>query len=223
MTLELELTQDGSRTFYLPQLDEHYHSTKGALNEALHVFIGSGLLHHQSKQISIFEVGFGTGLNAFLTLLETKKDSSLIINYTAIELYPLDHQQVNLLNYAELIAPEHKSLFHKLHNSAWSEVVSITPNFSLHKIHKDLTKDSTTIGEEMFDVVYFDAFAPNKQPSMWTENIFKKIQLAGKPNCIIVTYSAKGEVRRLMQEVGFIVEKIPGPPGKREMLRAFKP
>lgn len=223
MKLQLEMTQDGSQTFYIPHLNEHYHSTKGAIGEALHVFIDSGLLYHRNKQINIFEVGFGTGLNAFLTLLETKKDRSLNILYTAIELHPLSSQQIDLLNYPQLIAPEYENLFIKLHKSEWNKSTCITPQFTLHKIHSDLTKDTTTIGREKFDVVYFDAFAPNKQPEMWSEKIFQKIKSAGKQNCIIVTYSAKGSVRRLMQDIGFAVEKIAGPPGKREMLRAVKP
>lgn len=223
MELKLETTQDGTKTFYLPQLNEHYHSTKGALNEALHVFINSGLLHHPSKHLNILEVGFGTGLNAFLTLLETQKDESLFVNYNAIELFPLSSQHIRLLNYPQLIAPDYEDAFHQLHDVEWNEDISITSNFSLHKIESDLTKDLTTIGKEMFDVVYFDAFGPNKQPEMWSEDIFIKIKLASKQNCIIVTYSSKGSVRRIMQDIGLIVEKIPGPPGKREMLRATKP
>lgn len=222
MELKLETTQDGANTFYLPHLDEHYHSTRGAIDEALHVFINSGLRHHPKEQINIFEVGFGTGLNAYLTFLETQKNKNLFINYSAIELYPLNKQQVELLNYPQLLDPKAAKYFYKIHEAKWNESVSISPSFSLKKTQGDLTKDSTTIGLEKFDVVYFDAFGPDKQPEMWCNNIFEKIKLAAKANCIIVTYSAKGSVRRLMQSIGLEVERIPGPPGKREMLRATK-
>lgn len=218
-TVVIEPTDDGVPTLYLPEMDEHYHSTKGALAEARHVYIEMALRSFGQTNINILEIGFGTGLNAFLSLLESQRNHRSI-NYTTVELYPLPPEITDKLNYPALIAPECGDLFARLHRCEWNRPVAITPQFTLYKRLVDLTR--TTI-EGIYDVVYFDAFAPEKQPEMWDESIFRGIYDHLTPGGILTTYCAKGEIRRRLQSVGFCVERLPGPPlGKREILRATK-
>lgn len=219
MERELQLTADGSHTLFIPEIDEHYHSVNGAVQESRHVFIEAGL-HHLKKEgeITVFEIGFGTGLNAFLTLLETVLPV-LNVQYYSIELYPLDAELVRSLNYGEVICPENKDLFRALHAAEWNKPVGITDSFTLHKIQGD--SNSCQLPEGI-DLVYFDAFAPDKQPEMWNQEVFTKLYAGMNQGGILTTYCAKGVVRRMMQEAGYSVERIPGPPGKREMLRALK-
>ncbi len=214
-------TGDGSYTLHIPEWDEQYHSKHGAINEALHVFIKEGLYHwlanNSSSEISIMEIGFGTGLNAFLSFLETEK-SNCRIDYTGAEAYPLSITEIQKLNYTSLLnASEEKFL--QLHNVSWEEKHSISENFLLTKQRQFFSEINT---KNKFDLIYFDAFGIRVQPELWTEEIFEKMHDALKPNGVLVTYAANGNARRAMQAVGFIVERLPGPPGKKEMLRGTK-
>ncbi|WP_299779977.1 tRNA (5-methylaminomethyl-2-thiouridine)(34)-methyltransferase MnmD [uncultured Formosa sp.] len=217
-------TADGSSTIYLPDLDETYHSRHGAIQEALHVFIKEGLKYTLEEKpdlnpISILEIGFGTGLNAFLTCLESKK-LNCKINYTGVEAYPVTADDLLHINYSKSINQgANESLFNTLHTVAWESKQDISEGFSLLKQQKsfnDITDNA------LYDIIYFDAFGPRVQPDLWGEAVFKIMFKALKPSGILVTYSAQGNARRAMQAVGFTVARIPGPPGKREMLRAIK-
>lgn len=211
-----EMTADGSATLYIPEIDEHYHSIKGALEEARHVYIETALHQSNSCPVRILEIGFGTGLNAFLTLLDTIKRQIPVI-YTTLELFPLVWDEIEPLQYPETIAPEYNRLFRQLHETEWNKTTAITPGFTLLKIQTDLTQHTF---KKQYDVVYFDAFAPEKQPELWEEAIFSKIAATMSPGGILSTYCAKGEVRRHLQRSGFIVERLSGPlNGKREILR----
>ncbi len=223
-------TADGSKTIHLPDWNEQYHSKHGAVQEALHVFVKAGLHHFvnechtelvemSQKPISILEIGFGTGLNAYLTLLETSK-LNIDINYVGVEAYPVNSEEIQVLNYPKIIIDkEQDELFDKLHAVDWETKHKITDSFALSKQQK-FFKDIDEV--EAYNLIYFDAFGARVQPELWTEDIFKIMYKALKPKGVLVTYSAKGSVRRAMQAVGFTVERHPGPPGKREMLRATK-
>lgn len=219
MKRHIVITEDGSHSLYIPDMDEHYHSIHGAIQESKHVFIDSGLNYCNKTAITVFEVGFGTGLNALLTLLESEI-TNVMTYYYCIEKYPLAPQEFNTLNYHEQLNINQELLL-KIHNSEWNTPINITNNFILHKTHGDLSSDSFE-NIPFFDVIYFDAFAPNKQPDLWNTNIYSKIFDHSNLESIFVTYCAKGVVRRELQEAGFTVERIAGPPGKKEMLRAFK-
>ncbi|MDR3142419.1 MAG: tRNA (5-methylaminomethyl-2-thiouridine)(34)-methyltransferase MnmD [Tannerellaceae bacterium] len=212
--LHIRLTADGSHTLFIPGMDEHYHSINGAIQESYHVFIKAGLLQMKNN-VRILEIGFGTGLNAFLTLLHT----GIPVEYYTIELYPLPLEIIRSLNYGKILCPGKEELFLSLHTAAWDTPVKISSLFTLHKIRGD-SNTRTLPGNT--GLVYFDAFAPGKQPEMWNQAIFNKLYQSMIHNGILATYCAKGSVRRMMQEAGYSVERIPGPPGKREMLRATK-
>jgi len=218
---KIELTADGSHTLFMPSLNEHYHSVNGAVQESTHVFIQAGLHHCAKEDIHILEIGFGTGLNAFLSLMDVE-ESSRAICYTGVEVYPLDASIIENLNYSQNYPLKEQNLFYKLHDAEWEKEIQITPNFYLTKIETDFTKLDLPADKGNFDLIYFDAFAPDKQPDMWTQDIFDNLYSITNANGILVTYCAKGVVRRMMQQAGFIVERLPGPPGKREMLRAVK-
>lgn len=217
--IRIENTADGSHTLYVPDIDEHYHSVNGAIQESIHIFIKAGLQQFSQKNVSILEIGFGTGLNAYQTLLNAEK-SHKIISYTAFELYPVAIDVIQKLNYTNNI--ESASEFYKLHECKWNESVNITSYFSLKKLQIDVNTHRGLREDETFDLIYFDAFAPEKQPEMWTPDIFNYLYKHTNPFGILVTYCAKGAVRRMMQDAGFIVERLSGPPGKREILRARK-
>ena len=219
MKSELILTQDGSHTLFVPEIDECYHSTFGAMGESMLIFIQSGFNSCEKDNISVLEVGFGTGLNAFLTLLEDENRQKEVF-YTAFELFPLAVEKAEQLNYPEMFSPDKRFFFEKLHTSAWGEEVPLTPFFKLLKINADFIVSSLP---SVYDLIYFDAFSPEKQPEMWTQEIFQKIFDHCNENAILTTYCVKGNIRRSLQKTGFIVEKLPGPPGKREFLRAVKP
>jgi len=204
------ITDDGSKTVYSNHFREHYHSTFGATNESNHVFIEAGYLATTSDGVSVFEVGFGTGLNALLTLQQAIKLNRRTW-YETVELYPLDEMTV-----AELSDDQ---FFRKLHHATWEQPVEIAPCFVLYKRFTDLLQ---TDFPRKFDVIYFDAFSPAVQPEMWTRDIFAKLYETMNAGAVLTTYCAKGEVRRTMQSVGLVVERLPGPVGKREMLRAWK-
>ena len=219
MKREIIVTADGSKTIFIPEWNEHYHSKHGAIQEAQHVFIKSGLkyyLENYGKDISILEIGFGTGLNAFLTILEAQK-FQLDIHYTGIEAFPVSDEELKVLNYTS--SEDEQGLFNAIHDSVWEKEENILENFSLLKQKKTFSEIED---ENQYNLIYFDAFGVRVQPELWTEAIFKKMFQALKPKGVLVTYAAAGSVRRAMQAVGFIVEKLPGPPGKREMLRALK-
>ncbi|MBA3704615.1 MAG: tRNA (5-methylaminomethyl-2-thiouridine)(34)-methyltransferase MnmD [Bacteroidetes bacterium] len=220
MKYELIKTADGSHSLYVKDLDEHYHSVHGAIQEGKHVFASPlAPLLKERGTINILEIGLGTGLNVLLTYLEFLKNSTTI-NYTALEAFPLDNNIISQLNYLELLdAKQHQGFFNKIHESAWEQTVELDKNFNLHKIKNTLQQ---VIFENQFDIIYFDAFGPRVQPEMWTEEIFTKIYAATKLNGFLVTYCAKGEVKRTLKKVGFTVETLPGPPGKREMVRAVR-
>ena len=213
------ITSDGSSTIHLPDWNENYHSTHGAIQESKHVFISKGFDAISLPRISILEIGFGTGLNCFITFLESiEKGKS--INYVGVEAFPVTNDEVSKLNYvSELKATNQQVVFDKIHECTWEERHKVSSDFWLTK-RKQFFKDITDVNQ--FDLIYFDAFGAEHQPELWTVDIFKKMYKALKVNGILVTYSAKGSVRRAMQEVGFSVERLDGPPGKREMLRATK-
>ena len=229
MKREIFITSDGSTSIHLPDWNEQYHSKHGAIQEAYHVFIKAGFEKFvdtisQKKEstqtnLSILEIGFGTGLNAFITFLEADK-KNIKINYVGVEAYPVAADEVEKLNYvAELKAENNQLVFNEMHTTSWDEKQTISDNFNLTKrkqFFNEIDDDNT------FDVIYFDAFGATNQPELWTEEIFQKMFTALKVGGILTTYAAKGSVRRAMQTVGFTVERLAGPPGKREMLRAVK-
>ena len=210
----IEHTEDGSATLFVPELDEHYHSVKGARTESQHIFIAMGLKASAAPQPRVLEIGFGTGLNALLTL-ETAEQEKRHVHYTGIELYPLAWEEVSALGYSD------NPLFEKLHTAPWEEDVEISPYFTLRKIKGDA--NVVISDEQSLNLVYFDAFAPEKQPEMWNEQLFRSLYVNMDSGGILTTYCAKGVIRRLLQAVGFRVERLPGPPGgKREILRATR-
>lgn len=213
------ITADGSTTIHIPEWDEQYHSKHGAIQEAKHVFIKNGLSLFTNQRISILEIGFGTGLNCFITFLEAPK-MKLAIDYVGVEAYPLDSEEVEKMNYVnQLEANEFSAVFNEMHKQDWELKSEISPDFSLTKRKQFFNEIND---ENQFDLIYFDAFGARVQPELWTEEIFEKMYKSLKTGGVLVTYSAKGSVRRAMQSVGFLVEKLPGPPGKREMLRGKK-
>jgi len=223
MERKIILTGDGSHSISVPELNVAYHSVHGAIQESMHVFIKGGLIDSEIfKYIgvhNVLEVGFGTGLNALLTLLEADKHKNRIY-YTAIEPYPLDKTTIDQLNYCEQLNQQsYQPLFKKMHECDWEEMFEITQYFRLTKLKRDLADHSE---EDFYSIIYFDAFAPNAQPELWTKEIFKNIYKMLIPGGILVTYCSKGDVRRNMIAAGFTVEKLPGPLRKREMLRARK-
>ena len=216
MKREILTTSDGSTTIHLPDWNEQYHSKNGSINETYHVFIKNGLQEVDLEKVSILEIGFGTGLNAFITFIEAKRN----IDYVGVEAYPVTAEEIEKMNFISVLkAEKEQDIFEKIHTVSWDEKHRITDAFSLKK-RKQFFEDIDD--KNAFDLIYFDAFGARVQPQLWTEDIFAKMFTALKENGILVTYSAKGSVRRAMQAVGFTVERLPGPPGKREMLRARK-
>ncbi|WP_163323036.1 tRNA (5-methylaminomethyl-2-thiouridine)(34)-methyltransferase MnmD [Draconibacterium mangrovi] len=214
-------TEDGSKTLFIPEMDEQYHSVNGALTESEYVYLNKGYRHNQSAEPVVLEIGFGTGLNALLTAIEAE-DKKRKTTYISLEKYPIEPTEIEQLNYGSLISKHAEELFSKLHDCEWDRQTQISPYFDLLKLKTDLTQFSF---EElpMLDVIYFDAFGPDKQPEMWNEEIFRKLFRISNSNANLVTYSAKGEIRRRMERSGYNSERLPGPPGKRQMLRATRP
>ena len=217
--LEIKLTADGSNTIYLPELNENYHSFHGAIQEANHVFIQNGLEQFVSKsEISIFELGFGTGLNALLTNLwaETNK---VKIQYTSIEAFPVPIDICKKMDYSSQLDHSSSEIYSKLVDAKWEQLVSLSKHFSIHKIKSSIQEWSKN---HNFDLIYFDAFGPRAQPEMWDLPILEKMFNLLRENGILVTYCAQGQFRRNLKSLGFKVESVPGPPGKREMTIAIK-
>jgi len=211
-------SKDGTHTIFDKEIDEHYHSVFGAYTESQQVFITNGLNSSGRNPLNVLEIGFGTGLNAFLAMIEGQKNNRIIF-YEAIELYPLVPELTRNLNYAELIAPSFASLFFEMHNCKWNEQIAITKSFNLKKIPGDALEMELT---NIYDVVFFDAFSPDKQPEMWDGRLFEKVYKAMNTGGVLTTYCAKGIVKRALKEKGFKVEVLPGPPGKRHVIRAVK-
>jgi tRNA U34 5-methylaminomethyl-2-thiouridine-forming methyltransferase MnmC len=213
------ITKDGSHTIAIPEMNVTYHSIHGAIQESMHVFIGQGWNYTQPGDIAILEMGLGTGLNALLTLIEAEKTNKKVY-YTALELYPLELQGINQLNYCtQLDRKELQPVFEQMHHCEWEKDISIMPYFTLNKRNTDLIDFTTDL---RFHLIYFDAFAPGAQPQLWTKEIFEKLYKLLFTGGMLVTYCSKSDVRRNMLAAGFAVEKVQGPPGKREMLRAVR-
>ena len=229
MSIELHITKDQSHTLYIPELDETYHSRNGAVEEALYVYIGKGLLdtvnsssfienNVKPTETSILEIGFGTGLNAWLTAIEIEK-LSIHCNYHSLETVPLSLELIHQLNYTKNASVHDADLYQNIHQIEWNKTVPISPLFSLNKLNTSLQNFTPT---QLYDVIYFDAFAPEKQPELWTQELFQKLYNCLNENGVIVTYSSKGAIKRIWKEIGFKVERLPGPPMKRHMLRGKK-
>lgn len=220
-------TEDGSVTLYVPGLNEHYHSIHGAIQESKHIFIRAGMEYFLETHpdritapqvLRILEAGFGTGLNAYLTLLRAT-ELKIPVYYYTIEKYPLSPEEIKVLNYPECLVSGNKQLFSQLHQCPWECDQPLTPYFSICKHQADFRD----IGFfQQFDIVYFDAFNPDVQPHLWTTEVFSHIYQALRPDSLLVTYCVKGVVKQALRTAGFTLKRLPGPPGKREMLRATK-
>jgi tRNA U34 5-methylaminomethyl-2-thiouridine-forming methyltransferase MnmC len=223
MKRKVIITSDGSSSIYVENLNEHYHSIHGAIGESQHVFIQSGLFSDKLKAlqtISILEIGFGTGLNALLTYFAANELEKKI-EYLAIELYPLTKEEIQSLNYGDILPfPQANTVFESIHSAEWETNKAISDRFLLTK-HKISALDAI-FPNNYFDLVYFDAFSPDVQPELWSKTLFENIFNGMNPHGVFVTYSTKGDVKRALKQVGFRIEKLPGPKGKREILRGFK-
>ena len=220
MKKEFIITEDGSHTIYLPEMDEHYHSVHGAIQESVHIYIGQGLMQIEKKEISVLEIGFGTGLNAYLTYCFAK-ERNISVNYLSLEKYPLTETEYLQLNYPESIFPKNSLIFEQMHRADWDLNQEISSIFWLKKVKADLLTYQFN-SEPQFDLVYYDAFAPGKQPEMWTDEVLHKVAESVKDGGILVTYCSKGTVRRAFSAAGFFMERMPGPTGKKEILRGRK-
>ncbi|TVZ49810.1 tRNA (5-methylaminomethyl-2-thiouridine)(34)-methyltransferase MnmD [Olleya sp. Hel_I_94] len=223
----IEITKDGSSTLLHPKYKAHYHSTSGAIEESDFVYLKSGLFYflsslksqEETQSCSILELGFGSGLNAFNTLVKSET-LPLTINYVGVETFPVTMDIINQLNFPEeLLVPEQQNIFNTMHEVSWDIPHKITPRFTLEKRNQDIFNLKAI---NQFDVIYFDAFGPTEQPELWTASIFKIMFEALKPNGVLMTYCAQGAARRAMSGVGFKVDRLPGPPSKRHILRAVK-
>lgn len=219
--IKVVTTQDGSNSLFSEQFGEQYHSKYGAVQESQHVFIQAGLFYKFKMQddVSILDIGFGSGLNAFLTFLETDKRDKKVF-YEAVEAFPVSAAEAKKLNFPEILNCEaHTEQFHNLHILTWDEQHTINEKFVLKK---SLKKFEEIQEVEKYDLIYFDAFAPSTQPELWETPLLSIMYKALKPGGVFVTYSAKGTVKRNLKSLGFSLENLPGPPGKREMIRAIK-
>jgi len=222
MKTEIRQTKDGSATLYVPELNEHYHSINGALQESLHVFIRAGLDFKLEKKdnVRLLEIGFGTGLNALLSLQQVWLHG-VRVQYDTLEKYPLSPDLIADMHFEKFILnPELLDFLPFLHHAPWHEPVPVLPNFELRKIQADLT--TYELPENYYDLIYFDAFAPEKQPELWTDEIFRQLYHSLQAGGVLVSYCAKGSFKRSLKAAGFTVESLPGPIGKREMTRGLK-
>lgn len=220
MKREIIVTKDGSTTIYFPDINETYHSKFGAIIESNHVFIDMGLkLFSDKPEVSILEIGFGTGLNALLTIIESAKNKQNIF-YTGVDAYPVALTEIQQLNFvSELNNQIEQELFDKMHTSNWDEQIKLTDHFNLTKKEQFFQQIDD---QNVFDLIYFDAFGYRIEPELWSKTIFEKMYRALKPNGVLVTYACRSSIKLDMISIGFKVEKLPGAPGKREMLRASK-
>lgn len=214
---EIISTEDGSSSLVHPIIGETYHSMHGAETEAIHVFISNGfryVLENNLRQekLRVLEAGFGSGLNAWLTMREAG-EMGVSVDYTGIELYPVELSVIKDTSYAAYTG------FSELHQSAWNTATAITPQFTLTKLDTDLSFLNI---DTTFDLVYFDMFSPDVRPELWSTEVFSLIYERMRDYGVLVTYSAKGDVKRALRAAGFEVSRLPGAPGKRHMLRAVK-
>jgi tRNA U34 5-methylaminomethyl-2-thiouridine-forming methyltransferase MnmC len=220
MSIKIITTEDGSHSLFDENLNETYHSTRGALGESLHVFIKEGLEYCLAKQnadeVHILEVGFGTGLNAFLTAKFADKETKKI-HFTTLEPYPINSEVYEKLNY--YTSENEKEMFLQLHSVGWEKEVLISEYFSLEKSTAKLEDFSST---KTYHLIYFDAFAPSKQPEVWSLDNLKGVHGLLEQGGILTTYCAQGQFKRNLIEAGFEVETLPGAMGKKEMVRALK-
>jgi tRNA U34 5-methylaminomethyl-2-thiouridine-forming methyltransferase MnmC len=219
---EIIHTSDGSHTLFVKELHEPYHSVHGAITESMHVFIRNGLLYRKKREVTVFEVGFGTGLNCLLTAIHAR-ENGMKVRYITVEKYPLNRKLIRRLNYLSVLDIAYKEVWEAIHSAVWDREIAVSGSFHLLKHQTDLTGLNLPEGLPLFDVVYFDAFGPDVQPEMWQPGIFELISRKCMPGAIFTTYSAKGAVKRKLISSGFTVHKLPGPPGKKEMLRGIKP
>jgi tRNA U34 5-methylaminomethyl-2-thiouridine-forming methyltransferase MnmC len=218
MPINITTSEDGSSSLYSDEYGEHYHSVHGALAESRHIFINAGLYCIEKNAISILELGFGSGLNALLSLEYAMPRPSLKINYTGIEKHPIGPEIIEQLNYAELLRMS-PALFRKLHNSPNGAQTQISTNFFMRRLKQDIRSMQLN---ECYDLIYFDAFSPEKQADLWTESVFSKIYSFCNPKARLLTYSAKGTVKQALRKAGFQVKRLPGPQGKRHILLAIR-
>lgn len=218
MKRELRLTEDGSHTLYVPGLDEPYHSLRGALQESMYVFINQGFHKISISPLHILELGLGTGLNLMLTLIESEK-LNIEVYYHAVEKYPLEPFEFEQLNFERIVDGIIPGNLLRMHEAPWGKPFNLTERFRIFKEQSDIRTMNPT---GKFDLVYFDAFAPDKQPQLWTPAIFSRLYKLLHPGGILVSYTAKGSVRRDLVSCGFSVKRVPGPPGKWEMIRATR-
>ncbi|WP_294308706.1 tRNA (5-methylaminomethyl-2-thiouridine)(34)-methyltransferase MnmD [uncultured Chryseobacterium sp.] len=223
MKREIKTTNDGSKTLFINELNENYHSHHGALQEAKHVFIINGLNLINHYEINILELGFGTGLNVLVTINEyLKTDKSHVINYFTLEKYPVNEAEINDLAYYDLFDnPEFKNIYQKIHRSDWEKSTEIIKGFNIKKIQCDFF-DLKNIDLPAINLVYYDCFGARVQPDLWEKPLFEMVSDKMAVNGLLTTYSSKGSVRRILQDLNFQVEKKQGPPGKREMINAVK-
>ncbi|MCX6334864.1 MAG: tRNA (5-methylaminomethyl-2-thiouridine)(34)-methyltransferase MnmD [Bacteroidia bacterium] len=214
----LVTTEDGSHTVYVPELDEHYHSTNGAVQESEHIFINCGFDFCKADPLRILEVGFGTGLNALLTAVKSLSGIREVL-YTSVEKYPVEDKLIRLLNHNQFAGEDGKVISDLIYSAPWGDMKKICRNFSINKILCDVVTDCIP---GYYDLIYYDAFGPEKQPEMWSSTIFEKISAMTVSGGILLTYSSKGLVKRNLRSNGFKVKRLPGPPGKRHIIRAIK-
>lgn len=229
---ELVITEDGSHSLRDMRTGETYHSIHGAVQESRHIFIDRGLLCATTNTPEVFEVGFGTGLNAFLTWIEAER-RGMHLSYTTVELYPVEAPEWENLNFStyvdsitentstgEIAHPDLPVLssdsFHELHTCAWGSFHQLSPQFSFRKLRVDFTN---YIPDRQYDLIYFDAFSPEKQPELWLPERFATLALHCNPGAILTTYCSRGSVKQALRDAGFTVERLKGPPGKRHILR----
>lgn len=215
---QLKVTGDGSHTLYVPHLDEHYHSHFGAVTESRHIFINAGLASVTADIVAVLEVGFGTGLNALLSCLYATETMTRV-DYVTIEKYPVSQSMAAELNYSSLVGDTGGGLFRAIHDAPWGQKIAVTPYFNLTKLLIDLTVQEPS---GTYDVIFYDAFGPDKQPEMWTHEVLKRVDGTAHSGTVFVTYSAKGELKRILRQLGYDVTHLPGPPGKRVMTRATR-
>jgi tRNA U34 5-methylaminomethyl-2-thiouridine-forming methyltransferase MnmC len=220
MKREVIQTADGSSTIRIEEMDENYHSGHGALQEARHVFIRNGIdLLKEKKTIRVFEMGFGTGLNAILAA-EFALENNVFVDYSGIEAYPVEEALISQLNYIDLVSQDLKETFHQMHMASWNDIHPMGPSFQFQKIHAKI--EDWEPENSSFDIVFFDAFGPRAQGEMWDMIILQKMYSLLAADGVFVTYCAKGQLKRDLRSLGFEVESLPGPPGKREMTRGVK-